>query len=349
MDSATIRRQRLRQQRLAGDRLTAPEEVVGWLAAAQAQDYAGAKWALALRMRDGSNAVIEQAFNEGRILRTHVMRPTWHFVTPDDILWLLELTASRVHAVNAYMYRKLELDDRVFAISQTLMTEALLRGRPLTREEIGAVLAAGGIEASGMRLGYLLMRAELDALICSGPRRGKQFTYMLLSERAPQARKLTPDAALAELTRRYFTGHGPATARDFAWWSGLTLADTKRGLDMVGADLASEEIDGVTYWFSPSTPPANDPLESTFLLPTYDEFLMGFTGASRTGGQGPAELIYDSMIVADGRIVGSWRRTFDKGQAVIEAAILPSVRVENACVAVAAEQFGAFLGPDGRC
>ena len=156
------------------------------------------------------------------------------------------------------------------------------------------------------------MRAELDGVICSGPRRGKQFTYALLAERAPQAKTLTRDEALAELTRRYFTSHGPATARDFVWWSGLTVADAKAGLALVGADLSQEEIDGQTYWFSAAALPAAEPAHEAFLLPTYDELLVGYEGfgAALTGGRGNGEwAAFTATIVMGGRVVGNWRRT----------------------------------------
>src|SRR5262245_24524323 len=167
---------------------------------------------------------IDELFNEGKILRTHVMRPTWHFVMPEDIRWMLKLTAPRINAVSAYYFRKMELDQAVLARSNAAISKAL-RGKHLTREELGQVLGRAKIDAKGLRLIYLMIRAELDAVICSGPLRGKQFTYALLDERVPKCRTLKRDEALAELTIRYFTSHGPALLRDFVWWSGLTITD----------------------------------------------------------------------------------------------------------------------------
>ena len=221
-----IAQQRLIKQRLAADHFEKPAEVVDWLVAVQAQDYAGAKWALGLRLHDAHDADLDRAFNAGSILRTHVMRPTWHFVTPIDIRWLLTLTAPRVHAANAHRYRELELDDATLKRSRKVLTKTLQGGQHLTREELGEALENAGIaEAKGQRLAYMVMAAELDGLICSGPRRGKQFTYALLEERVQPGATLTHDEALATFTRRYFTGHGPATVQDFAKWSGLTIAD----------------------------------------------------------------------------------------------------------------------------
>jgi hypothetical protein len=345
--------QRLAQQRLSQKPFQTPDQVVAWLGAVQAQDYPGAKWALGLRMQAATDEMIEQAFNDGTILRTHVMRPTWHFVTPADIRWLLELTAPRVNAVNASMYRQLELDEALFRRTNAVIANAVQGGHFRTRAELGAALAAAGIVAKGMRLGYILHRAELDAVVCSGPRRGKQFTYALLDERAPHARSLPRDEALAELTRRYYTGHGPATIRDFVWWSGLTVADAKAGLAMVGSDLAHTVIDGQTYYFSASMPLAAEPSAAAFLLPTYDELVVGFSSfaKSRTAGQEIGQqVVFDSLIVIGGRIVGSWRRSFNQGAVVIELApFAPLSADEDAAIAAAAQRYGGFVGMPVRC
>jgi hypothetical protein len=299
-------------------------------------------------MQHATDDVIERAFTAGTILRTHVMRPTWHFVTPADIRWLLELTAPRVNALNVHHYRQLELDDALFRRSNAVIATTLQGGRQLTRAELGAVLAQAGIVADGIRLGYIIHRAELDAVVCSGPRRGKQFTYALLDERAPQARNLTRDEALAELTRRYYTGHGPATVRDFVWWSGLTVADAKAGLGMVASGLVHEEIDGQTYWFSASLPPAAEPSPAAFLLPAYDEFLVGYASfdKSRTAGRAAGEeVIFNSSLVIGGRVAGSWRRTFNKGAVVIELApFAPLTAAESEAVTIAARRYGEFVG-----
>ena len=168
--------------------LEEPADVVGWLAAVQAQDYAGAKWALGLRLQGATDDEVERAFADGAVLRTHLMRPTWHFVTPADIRWLLALTAPRVHAANAFMYRKLELDSRRFQESRAALTRALRGDEHLTRDELRGVLQKAGVAADdGMRLAYLMMHAELDGVVCSGARRGKQFTYALMDARAPHA------------------------------------------------------------------------------------------------------------------------------------------------------------------
>ncbi len=342
--------QRLYSQRLEGQKFQTPGEVVAWLGAVQAQEYALAKWALCLRMENATDDVIEQAFTDGAILRTHVMRPTWHFVTPADIRWILELTAPRVHAVNAYMYRQLELDEALLLRSNDVIARALEGGKHLTRAELGAALAEIGIDtASGMRLGYIVHYAELERIVCSGPRRGKQHTYALLDERAPQARRLARDEALAELTLRFFTSHGPATVQDFAWWSGLTVADVKAGLAMLTAQLHHEAIDGQTYWYSSSMPSVPETPLTAHLLPVYDEYGIAYKNQSAALDPMYAELLNDrfftSAFALNGEIIGMWRRTFSKQTVVIELApFRPFSAAESDAFAAAARRFGDFLG-----
>lgn len=353
MTTVTPGLRRLSQQRLTHGQLATPAEVVSWLGAVQSQEYQPALWSLGMRMWDTRYDAIERAFNEGAILRTHVLRPTWHFVAPTDIRWLLELTALRVKASSAYYSRQLELDEATFTRSNDIIARALAGGKSLTRAELGQELARAGFSAEGQRLGHIVMRAELDALICSGPRRGKQFTYALLAERAPQAQTLPRDEALAELTRRYFTSHGPATERDFAWWSGLTLTDARAGLRMVSADLSREELDGRTYWCSASALPPADPSHEAFLLPTYDEMLVGYEGfgAALTGGRGNGEwATFNATVMRGGQVIGNWRRTITKNAAVIEVApFAPLGDAAREAIFAAAGRYGKFFGVSVDC
>jgi hypothetical protein len=351
-----IARQRLHNQRLLGPRFARPEDAVRWLGAVQSQDYAGAKWALAQRTEGATDAALDDLFAAGAILRTHVLRPTWHFVLPEDIRWLLALTAPRVHTANAHYYRRLELDDALLRRGDALLAAALQGGKHLTRPELAAALRAGGIEAGGPRLGYLLMHAELEALICSGPRRGKQFTYALLAERAPDARTLDRDEALAELTGRFFASHGPATPHDFAWWSGLTVTEARTGIELAKPRLAQETLDGKTYWFAPpaTTAPAESPV--VHLLPNYDEHIVAYKdhGPSldpairpRLVPDTPALLAH--LVAVDGLVVGGWRRTIQRNEAVIETDLLrPLSNTEQAALGAAADGYGRFLGLPAR-
>jgi len=229
--------QRLHNQKLSSPDNRKPVDVVRWFGAVQSQDFEAAKWALALRMRSATNAAVEDAFNRGEIVRTHLMRPTWHFVAHDDIRWLLALTAPRVNLRCGPNYRKFELDAAVFKRSHRVLENALKNGKSLTRSELRKILNESGVAADDtIRLAHILIRAELDGIVCSGPRIGKQFTYALFEERASAAKKIDRDEALAKLTRRYFGSHGPAGLQDFAWWSGLSAAEAKRGLELVARE-----------------------------------------------------------------------------------------------------------------
>jgi hypothetical protein len=344
MTPADIARLRLLNQHIDGARFTQPAEVVAWLGAVQSQDYAGAKWALGLRLPGSVDDEIERAFTSGAILRTHVMRPTWHFVAPADIRWMLALTAPRVHAISAYYYRKLELDDALLRRSDETLAEALRGGRERTRDELRAALEQSNvILGDPLRLGYLLIHAELEGIICSGARRGKQQTWALLEERVPPAKTLERDEALAELTRRYFTSHGPATARDFAWWSGLSSADVRRGLEIAGSDLQRMEGDGQTYWLAP---PARETIDMAHLLPNYDEYTVGYQGYDALfQGLGEERLVYRHALVIEGRIAGGWKRGLTKSAATIELKTLaPPTEGQRQAVIEAARRYGAFLG-----
>jgi Winged helix DNA-binding domain len=352
MTNLDIAYHRLHNQFISRQTFERPEDIVQWLGAVQAQDYAAAKWALGLRLQGATNDVIEQAFTSGAILRTHVMRPTWHFVTPADIRWLLALTAPRVNAANAYYYRIAELDDAFFMKSDAVLAKALQGGNQLTREELASTLQQAGIAIDDLRrLGHIIMRAELDGIICSGARRGKQFAYALLDERVPQTRALDRDEALAEFARRYFTGHGPATLQDFVWWSGLTVTDARAGLEVVASQLTHEVIDDQTYWFSASTPPAYDLSQTIYLLPNFDEYTVGYTDRSAVIDESDLPKfdargnVLNNTIVLDGRVVGTWRRTLKKSTVVITPNLFTSLNeAETRALVAEANRYGAFLG-----
>jgi hypothetical protein len=352
MKTSELLRLRLRNQHITEPRFRQPHQVVQHLVAMQAQEYSMAKWAIGLRMaRPAIDAEIESAFNSGKILRTHVMRPTWHFVTPADIRWLLALTAPRVHAASAFMYRKLDLRAAEFRRSDAILVRALRDGEFLTREALQSALASSGIKASGPRLAYLVMHAELEGLVCSGPRAGRQFTYALLDSRAPSVKALDRDAALTELSRRYFASRGPATAHDFATWSGLTVADARRGIESLGPGFVREIIDGREHVFRPAKVTARGTCLS-FLMPDYDEYGMGYRDRSAllpehagTRGSRANTLAYNRMIIVDGKIAGSWRRSLRGKSVSIETDYpVPLARTQLRAVATAARRFKIFTG-----
>jgi hypothetical protein len=351
MNNTDIAHLRLHRQGLSKIIFKDANDAVTQLGAVQAQDYAGAKWALGLRLKDANDASLDQAFADGSFLRTHLLRPTWHFVTPTDIRWLLMLTAPRVHAVNAFMYRKLELDKAVIKKSYIVLEKALRGNNYLTRTELGSIFEKAGIKAEGQRLGYFMMSAELDGVICSGPRKGKQFTYALLEERIPKVKNWKREEALAELVRRYFSTRGPATLQDFTWWSGLTMTDARNGIEMVRSWFVSEVMDGQTYWFTESKLPAKKKSPTAYFLPNYDEYFIGFKDRSAIGevakqagvrSDDPALLAH--IIILDGQIVGGWKRTMNKNSVTVEANLIAKLtKTEEKVIHEAAERFGNFI------
>jgi hypothetical protein len=330
------------------------------LGAVQSQDYPAAKWALGMRVRNASDASIERAFADGAILRTHVLRPTWHFVAPADIRWMLRLTAPRVKAAMAFYDRAVGLAESDFERSNAAIARALEGGKLLIRPEIGDALREFGVSVpDNATLGHMLIHAELDGVICSGPRRGKQFTYALLEERVASARSLDRDEALAELTHRYFTSHGPATERDFAWWSGLTLSDTRRGIALNGSALAELTVEGKHYWLgcermSAPTSPDRDAL---YLLPNYDEYTVAYRERDlfydrrrAKTWNGRASVPFGNVMVRAGRVVGGWTRSTDgRGRLTVSSAwFADASEAAKTELPAAVERYAAFLGLEAR-
>lgn len=327
--------------------------MVEWLGAVQAQDYTGAKWALGLRLRGATDDDVERAFTKGAVLRTHLLRPTWHFVTPADIRWLLSLTAPRVQAANAYMYRKLGLDTATFRRSNAVLMKALQGGQQLTRDELRGVFQRSGIPTDGeFRMGYLMMYAELEGLVCSGPRRGKQFTYALLDERVPPSKTMEREESLGKLAHRYFVSRGPATVNDFAKWSGLTAADARIGLEGVQLKLVHEVVEGNTFWFSPSKATVSAQAAPTaHLLSIYDEYVSGYKdrsaiinrrNAARLSAMGNA---LSHIVVVGGHIVGTWKRRIERDALVMKTDIFERLaQAEDRAISAAIHKYGDFVG-----
>ncbi len=343
-------RLRLHNQLLTQTKCNQPSEVVEWFGAVQAQDYAGAKWALGQRLEEATDTAIEKAFSEGTILRTHVMRPTWHFVTPTDIRWMLKLTAPRVLATIAFMDRQFGLDKTDFKRSNTILVKALQGGKQLMRTELGSILQRNSFQTNENRLGHLLMHAELDGIVCSGGRHGKQFTYALLEERAPQVKVLEREEALAELTKRYFRSHGPARLQDFVWWSGLTMGDARQGIELIKSQFESEIVENQTFWFPASTP-VKTSSPTAYLLPNYDEYMVGYTDRSaifdevHTDKLDSRENILAQMILIEGHIEGTWKRTIKKDEVIIQLApFIPLKKAQEQAVRGAVQKYSRFLG-----
>lgn len=344
---------RLHNQQLEATTCTDAVQVVSWLGAMQAQEYALSQWSIGMRAASLTAVEVEAAFTQGRILRTHLLRPTWHLVTREDIGWLLQLTAPQVEAKNAYMYRKLELDQTLFKQSQKVLRKQLQGGNYLTRSQLNTALQQKGIQAQGLRLSYIMMQAELAGVICSGPRKGNQFTYALLEERVPTGSALSAEEALAELTQRYFISRGPATLPDLATWSGLPLTQVRKGMHLVKAHFTEEKIGSHTYYFPSSSPAAEQASKGgagVCLLPLYDEFIMAYKNREAIlqllARQQPApKLAFDSTILVEGQVAGSWKRVVNKNSIELSFAFLiPPTQAQYALFLQVVNRFSAFTG-----
>ena len=355
MNQSEISNIRLHNQQIAATNLRTPKELAGWMGAMQAQDFNQAKWAIGVRLPHLTEAQIESAFNNGEIIRTHLMRPTWHFVSADDIYWLLELTAPQIKSTTKSRNRDLGLTEAIFKRSQEVLIKALEGRKSFTREELSTQLNQAGINTDDQRMPHILMEAEIDQIICSGAMQGKKQTFTLLTERVPIKNTLTKDEALVLLAKKYFTSHGPATLSDFVWWSGLPVADARSALEMIKPTLISETIDFETYWFAdPVSIPASLP-DSVYLLPAFDEYLISYKnrsaaitidhhkkGISNNG-------IFRPVIVVNGQISGLWKRTIKKNAVWIEPDhFRPHNKTEESLILKAAESFGQFSGKNAE-
>lgn len=339
----------MRAQRLWGSRFDEPQDAVRWLTAVQAQEHPYARWSVGQRTRRTTAAAFDRAFDEGRVLRTHVLRPTWHYVATADLGWLMRLSGPRVSAANATRYRQLGLDGNVLNKTNDIIAGAVAGGH-LTRRELGAVLARKGISTDGQRLPHILMQAELDAVICSGAMQGKQHTYAAFDERVPDRSAPRGEEALAELAGRFFTTRGPATVRDFAWWSGLAMADARHGLEMVQSDLERLDVDERSYWFAErgTRSPAGTRVD---LVQCYDEAIISYSQSrdvlqSRAASFAVPRALdgFTHVLLRDGRLLGHWRLTRTRQRAALETRVRSRLTAdERIALTKAIERFSRFL------
>jgi Winged helix DNA-binding domain len=351
---ATMTSKEIVLRRLAGQglgvlpaRFSSAEEVVRWMGGVQAQDFAMGKWGVGLRFSGATDAGIGADFDAGRILRTHVLRPTWHFVLPEDIGWMVRLTGPRIRAGAMTKQRQLAIDKAVLLRSKKIISKAL--AEPMTRAELAVLFSRAKINTDEIRMGLLMMDAELEGLICSGPRKGKQFTYRLLTERGLG---FVGDEALGELARRYFVSRGPATVGDFGWWGGLSLAQAKRGLEVVRGELGCEVVDGREYWFDSAVSGNSRAAASVLLLPAWDEYTVAYKDRSdflHPDHVGRSSYGLKPVVVVDGKVVGVWRRVLGKGEVVVELSpFAPLSSATVRAIGAAVKRYGVFLGLKAR-
>jgi hypothetical protein len=334
-----------------------PADVVAHMGAVQAQDFAGGKWAIGLRLPDVTEAEIEHAIAERTIVRTWPMRRTLHFVAAADIRWMLGLTASRADAGFAPRYRQLELDERTFELAKDAIVKALSGGRQLTRralyrllEDAGIGLDGGGRLDSGQTRGlHILSHHAMTGLICYGSHLGKQPAFVLLDEWVPKSRGLDREEALAELAMRYFTSHGPATIEDFVWWAGLTVREAKAGIEMGRGHLVAEAAGGRTYWL-PRDARTDVSSPAVHLLPPFDEYTVAYKDRSAILAPEHAPLaasggVFRPIIVVDGRVVGTWKPSAKKGAIAVMPMPFGALNdVAQRGFASAAGRYAKFIG-----
>jgi hypothetical protein len=351
---ASLLLRRFHAQHLASPSLRTPAEVVELLGAVQSQDYPGAKWSVGQRLKGGLDADIDRAMAEGSILRTHILRPTWHFVTPADTGWMLALTGPHILRANRGMERKLGLTGKLLARSESLIGKALEGGAHKTRDELGEVLRQHRIEVTGHRLAYIVMALELTGVICSGAMIGKKQTHALMAERAPKPRRLGREEGVAELLRRFIVGHSPATLRHFCWWSQLTQKEAKPALAEVRKEFEVEVVDGAEWFSRPGRGRAPAGPRAWF-IPEYDEALVGSPdmGVARLASDrriGATSATYDRPVFVDGVVVGTWKRVFEGKGATLRIAPLGRLGAAGKeAVRKEAERYAKFLGTEVRC
>ena len=346
-----IAKLRLINQHIAGTVLETPEDMVGWMGAMQAQDYGMAKWGLGVRLPGSTEYEVEEAINDGRILRTHILRPTWHLVAATDLAWMMNLTGPRIKSGLNGNNKRLGLTEEDLAKSNKIISKALAKGEHLTRPELMAVLEGKGINTYDLRSAHIMYRAELDGIAVSGVRKGKELTYAPYDSRVPKPNIVQRDEAVGELWSRYFTSHGPATLADFVWWSGLTLADARLGLELNKGKFDSLVIEGQAYYFAGATSAAKAARQSVHLLPAFDEYLVSykdrtaslhvdhFSKAITNNG------IFYPVLVVNGKVIGSWKRTVKKDKTIVSIELFEAgYATDNAAIAKAVAALGMFSG-----
>ena len=349
----TLRQLRLAAQRIEGSEFERPVDVVRWMLAIQGQDLPGAKWSVGLRAPGSTLADVDAAFDSGQIIRSWPMRGTLHVVAAQDIGWMLDITAERTLRSLTTRHRQLDIDDTVIGRADEIASGLLEGGRSATRTDMMSAFDRAGIATDGQRGYHLLGALHQHRRLCLGPTVGNEQSFVLLPEWVPDLRVLEREEALAEFVRRYLLSHGPATIRDFAWWTKLPLGDARIGLALARDALEELVVDGVSYWMAPGLGD-RVPARSVRALPGFDEFLLGYTDRSASlaaehfqaivpGGNG----VFQPTIVVDGRVLGTWRRTRSTGGVTVTPLpFAPLSRRDRGGFESAILDYGTFLGAE---
>ncbi len=335
MNLGDISMLRFGNQHIAGSKFTSPREIAGWMGALQAQDFRMSKWAFGIRLKNSTEAAIDMAIDSGEIIRTHLLRPTWHFVSSNDVYWILELTAAQIRASVRFRDKQLGLTDAIFRKSNSIIEKSLRDGNHLSREDLISILRECKIDVGENRASHLFLRAEMDGIICSGRLINSRPAYTLLSEWVKKTKTLSRDEALKELAGRYFSSRGPASLQDFKWWSGLSLNDSKKALDYNRPDLNSETSGDQTYWFNNTYANRTSISDKVYLLPAYDEFLISYRDRRAslpfTNQKGIVSNngIFYPTIVLNGQVIGTWKHIAKNDRVIVEIKFFDKNRSER--------------------
>ena len=348
-----ISKTRLISQKIASTEFKTPSEIVRWMGAMQAQDYAMAKWAIGVRLTNLNEKIIDSAIDKGEILRIHVLRPTWHFVSADDIYWMLQLSAPKVKSSLKSRHNQLELTESVIAKTSSIIEKTLSNQICLTRDELRNEFHKAGIRTDENRLSHILFRSELDGIICSGPIKENKLTYALLQERVPHKKDLSRDESLAELAKRYFSSRCPATLEDFIWWSNLTIKDARTAFNLIKSEFYQETRGSIKYLISNSFSEPTLKNAAVNLLPAYDEFLISYRDRSSSLSEVNNKRtvsdngIFYPTIVVNGQVAGLWKRIFQRNKVIVSIDFFqPPDKTSLIKIAKKVSAFGRFLGKE---
>ena len=356
MTSVNLLHARLLNQQIATHKFQTPGEVVKWLGAVQAQDYLGALWAVGLRLNTATESDVEKAITNKTIIRTWPMRGTLHFVPTEDARWMLQLLTPRIISRAAAIYRNSGLDKKVFAKSSRVIIKALEGGKQLERKEIYRALEDAKISTSESRGLHILGLLAQQGLICFGPRKDKQQSFVLLEEWLPESKSLKGEEALTTLAQSYFTSHGPATLQDFVWWSGLTVADARRGLDIIRKNFTEIKVNDNSYWLQNDAAWSAEKLKGIYLLPCFDEYLVGYKDRSAAVEAkftqqifGASNGIFASVLLINGKVEGTWKRSFHNNEVVIQIKAFKKLKeTEKVGILRAAKRYSNFTAMNSK-
>lgn len=347
MTAKQVLQLRLHNLQISSTQFKTPQELVHWMGAMQAQDYAGAKWSVGLRLPGITDADIDDAINQGKIIRTWMQRGTLHLVAPQDVRWILDLQSERVLGLYTAMLKNTGLDTALMNKCLKIITRALEGGKGLTRNEIRDLLEQKKITTKD-RLYYILVYGSLKQLLCHGPRKSKEFSFVLMDEWVPAQKKIKKDEAAAKLAERFFTSHGPATLQDFVWWIGGTVKEAQQALKNIEHKLDKDYINGIDHYFVYNgTTKAN----GVHLLPGFDEYMLGYKDRSlvladehKTKVTGAANGLFAATVVVNGGVAGTWKRLFEKKKIIIEVSPFEKLSaIRKKAIEKEAKSFSNFL------